>query len=175
MVKSINSFHEVELTKEKTLVICDIDETLLYYPGIESKCNVMIKDLKNILTEREFKRELNEIKIMYRTIVPPKHTDLDGFINMKNKLTNLNGKLIFLTARCKEYDNFTKNQILKVSGLKDEFEIHYTNNQMSKGEYIKNNIPLELWEQVIFIDDMDSSIESVLQLDCNIQCYKFVL
>jgi hypothetical protein len=176
MIKNISSFDEVELTKEKTLIICDIDETILYYPGIENKCNEMLKDLKNIFTEKEYKRELNEIKLVYRSFVRPEATDLDGFISLKNKLKDMDGKIILLTARNIEGDKFTRNQINQLFGEKDDIEIHYTNNkEISKGQYIKKYINLIDWNEVIFIDDLDYFINSVIELNYNIKCYKFVL
>ena len=44
---------------------------------------------------------------------------------------------------------------------------------MTKGEYIKANINLSQFDNVIFIDDYQSSIASVQALFPEIKCYLF--
>jgi hypothetical protein len=49
-------------------------------------------------------------------------------------------KLLFLTARNKSFHDNTKKQLLHIGILCEDNDIHYTNNTITKGKYIKNNI-----------------------------------
>jgi hypothetical protein len=121
---------------------------------------------------------------MSAMILKAQHTDYDGFVNMYDKVKKLNGKIIFLTARNLSGDKTTKKHLKDIGindlfGSDNEIEIHYTNNTISKGEYIKNNITTTIGEnnftQIIFIDDYESYIETVLRHYTNeeINCYLF--
>jgi hypothetical protein len=140
MNKEITTFNDIQITKNNTLIICDIDNTILYYPDCINKCLEIMKDLGDNLTEEEYKKELNDCCNIYKIINKPIHTDYNGFNNMINNIKKYNSKLLFLTARNNSSHNFTKKQLLDLDIFCDENDIHYTNNTISKGEYIKNNI-----------------------------------
>lgn len=170
MSKTISSFNEVELTNGlKYLIICDIDETILHFPNCNILCESLVKEL--MLKDEDYE---NELKFYYKNIMPPKHTDHDGFYNMVKKLNETNGKLIFLTARNLESDDWTKKHLKQIGISPDEFEIHYTCNKITKGEYIKTYIDISDWKNIIFIDDYDSYIKSVKDIYPEISCYKFI-
>ena len=46
--KVINNFNEIEIIKDKTLIICDIDKTILYHDVKKEKFIDMLKDDKKI-------------------------------------------------------------------------------------------------------------------------------
>ena len=146
--KTIKTFNDIEITNKKTLIICDIDNTILYH-------DVEIGKFINILKKDGFYgNELislaHEMMNMHCIIFPPSHTDSEGFRGLKSKL---NGKIIFLTARSKISENFTKKQFQQVGLKYEDYDIHYTDNKISKGEFIKLNIDTSIWEEIIFIDD----------------------
>jgi hypothetical protein len=172
MSKIISSFTQVELTNGlKYLIICDIDETILHFPNCDLLCENLVKDLR--LKDEDYENELKLLKFYYKNIMAPKHTDYDGFVNMLKKINETNGKLIFLTARNLESDNLTKKHLKQIGISPDEFEIHYTSNKITKGEYIRKHIDLCNWENVIFIDDYDIYIKTVTDIYPEIICYKF--
>lgn len=174
MSKIISSFYQVELLNNlKYLIICDIDGTILHFPNCNKDCREIIKDLSP--RKEDYKKELQQLKNMYINIKEPIHTDYDGFVDMLNKLNKTNSKLIFLTARTLESDILTKKHLRQIGIQPDDFEIHYTGTQISKGEYIKKYIDLSCWENIIFIDDYDSYIKSVTDIYPNIICYKFCI
>lgn len=179
MIVDINTFNDIEITKDKSLVICDIDDTLLYYPTLDYMplCIDMIKELYPYLTENDakYKKELEGLINMYKYINSPKHTDFDGFMNMSEKIKNTNGELIFLTARNETSTKLTIKQFNDIGLNYDNYKVHYTNNKISKGEYIKNNIDITQYNDVIFIDDYYSYIESVINEFNFIKCYKFTV
>jgi phosphoserine aminotransferase len=176
MNKQISSFNDINITKKNTLILCDIDDTILYYPECISKCLEIMQDLKiPFSTQEESKTEFNMLCNYYKIINKPTHTDYIGFINMVNKIKELNSKLLFLTARNKSSHNKTKEQLLHVGISCDDNDIHYTNNVTTKGEYIQNNININEWDEIIFIDDYLSYIKSVNDIFPNIICYNFIV
>ena len=94
---------------------------------------------------------------------------------MIHKLKTCNGKLLFLTARNNSFHVNTKKQLLDIGILCNDNDIHYTNNNINKGEYIKKYIDLDIWNEIIFIDDYLSFIKSVNDIFPQIICYNFFL
>lgn len=186
IVFKISTFDCVKISNNtKPLVICDIDETLLYFDRSYDKYYKMMKEDNPYFPEKEIKELAQEMYNMSIVVLKAQHTDYDGFVNMFNKVKKLNGKIIFLTARNSSSDKMTKKH-LKDVGINDlfesetEIEIHYTNNAVSKGEYIKNNIVPTIvkendFTQIIFIDDYESYIQTILEhfLQGEIECYLF--
>jgi hypothetical protein len=168
----ISTFNDISIVKNNTLVICDIDETIMHYPDCINKCKEIIKDLY-IDSEEEYNKELQSLMNMYKHIHSPSHTDYVGFINLQNKINETNSKLIYLTARNKVNHDLTKKQ-LNVIGINCcDDDVHYTDNVISKGEYIKKNIQIDLWDDIIFIDDYPSYIQTVNEALPNVRCYQF--
>ena len=183
MFTTINSFNQIELGNKKSLVICDIDETLLYWNKKSSDFYHMVIDDYNMinndcnLTDDEIEKEALEFLKMYKFIFPPIMTDNEGFNNLLNNINSMSGsKIIFLTARTndpKSNNKYTRKHF-EANGLEyDNFEINYTNNLISKGEYIKTHIDLTDYDKIIFIDDYETYIKSVKDIFPNIVCYKF--
>ena len=175
MNNQISSFNDVQITQNNTLVLCDIDDTILHYPECVNKCLEFMKDFIHELTEEEFNKDFNYFCNAYKTINKPTHTDYDGFMNMVRKIKACGGKLLFLTARKKSFHDSTKKHLSQVGISYDDNDIHYTNNTITKGEYIKQNINVDEWNEIIFIDDYLSYIKSVSDLFPQIICYNFIV
>jgi len=189
MFTTINSFNQIELKNKKSFVICDIDETLFYWNKKSTDFYHMVLDAYNVSNNNytnlcnfnnvEIEKEAHEFLKIYKFIYPPIMTDPDGFNNLLNNINLLYGsKIIFLTARkndLKTNNKFTRKHF-ETNGLKyDNFEIHYTSNLISKGQYIRENIDLTDYDEIIFIDDYEDYIKSVKDIFPNITCYKFIL
>uniref|UniRef100_A0A6C0ITH1 FCP1 homology domain-containing protein n=1 Tax=viral metagenome TaxID=1070528 RepID=A0A6C0ITH1_9ZZZZ len=156
-VKTIASFNDIQLKISRPLVICDIDETILHF-------NPTIDQTKS--------NQCNQpIKIIYE----PTHTDLDGFIELTKRINELKGKLIFLTARKKEDESYTRNNFKSIGLNYDDYKVYYTNNKISKGEYIYNYIQTSDYDNIIFIDDRADYINSVLDYMPYVDCYLFYI
>ena len=80
---------------------------------------------------------------------------------------------MLLTARSAEGDQYTRKQLTKVGINCDNLKIHYTNNMITKGEYIKSNIDISKYDEVICIDDYELYIMSILKVCPQIKCYLF--
>jgi hypothetical protein len=162
--KTISSFTQINITNLKTLVICDIDETVVTFSNGIDFCRKLADEMND---------EFEQIFRMYKNIKNPVQTDPTGFNELLNKIKVNQGQLIFLTARNESATKKTKSD-LDGSGLDYEAQpVHYTNNLISKGEYIKSNIKLDDYEKVIFIDDYTSYIQTVIDLNPQIECYLF--
>jgi hypothetical protein len=169
--KSINNFNDIEITKNKTLIICDIDNTLLYHDvKIEKFINMFKGDN---FDENEIIELANEMMNLHFRIFPPTHTDAEGFKNLIDKTNKLNGKIIFLTARSELSKDFTKKQFQQIGLNYYDYDVHYTDNKIMKGDYIKSNIDTSLWDDIIFIDDHTFNLVSVSYRFPESKCYKF--
>ncbi len=181
----ISSFDDIKINDQlRPIVICDIDETLLYFDRSYDKYYKMMKEDNPHCLEDEIKELAQGMYDMSIMVLKAQHTDKNGFINMYNNVKKLNGKIIFLTARNSSGDKTTKKHLKDVGindlfGSETEIEIYYTNNTVSKGEYIKNNIMPNIeqndFTQIIFIDDYESYIQTVLEhfSQGEIDCYLF--
>ena len=192
----ISTFNDVQI-KHNTLLICDIDDTVLYFDRSYDKYYKMMKDDHPYFPEEEIQDLAKGMYELSSSVLPALSTDADGFKQMLETIQQTNSKLIFLTARNKTSDKKTKKDLMKSNNinynmenpfgnkstdliteplaeqLAEPYPIHYTNNQMTKGEYIKANIELTNYDNIIFIDDYPSYIESVKNLFPEIKCYLF--
>jgi hypothetical protein len=178
-VQKISSFRpiiDIINSKKKTLVICDIDDTILFYDKtINYFIEFVKKDFPN-WADDSIKTEAGCYYNTYRHIATPKHTDFDGFMSMIETIKSTNNNFLFLTARTnyEKNSNITKKHFNDIGLHYDDFTIHYTNNLMSKGRYIKTNIDISSYESVIFIDDYETYIKTVTEHFPHIICYQFV-
>lgn len=169
----INTFKTVTFPQDKKpLVICDIDQTFIRPKFDYNYYYQLMKD--------EFKdpRELHEmVNCMLNgslNIGLVRQTDSEGFSLMLEKVQQLEGKLIFLTARSFLSHQKTINDLKKAALQNpEEFEIHYTGNEITKGDYIQRHNLLNGYDHHIFIDDYPQFLESALRIYPDMNCYLF--
>jgi hypothetical protein len=169
----INSFDSVNITKPNSLVICDIDNTLLYWNKKPEELYYLVEELYPGCNLEDKNTHAEQFLNMYKRIHPPSHTDSEGFDRFIKRINNMSSELVFLTARQKLTENYTKKNLSAIGIDYDKYPVYYTDNLVTKGEYIKNYIQTEKYSQIIFIDDYDSYILSVLNLFPDVICYKF--
>lgn len=178
----IKTFKDVKLDDNvKPLVICDIDHTFIRCSqSVEYFRNILYYDYKNLpsiiqtnLMKNSHKEAIDLMNRAYNTGFI-KQTDPEGFNTMLQNIERLNGKLIFLTARGILSHQKTITDLKKVGFENSEnYDIHYTNCSITKGEYIKKNNLIDGYEHISFIDDCPSFIESVRNIYPQINCYLF--
>jgi hypothetical protein len=167
----IRSFSEIVITSQRTLILCDIDDTVLKWDRTLESC--IIEAVFLFPKESEsFQRGFGQnLWIAYRETVPPIWTDQSGFMTMMGRLSP-SSRLVFLTARAGgELAHWTRHDFESLGLTYDPSGVFYTGNKMTKGKFIKNHIPLEGFERVIFIDDLQENIDSVSGNFPDIQCY----
>jgi hypothetical protein len=174
----INTFKSIVFDENtKPLVICDIDYTLLgcsvpmdkIYKFIKSDCEFLEIEESNLKNAA-----IDWRNIAYYNMGFIKQTDPGGFSEMVNTIERLGGKLIFLTARGELAHDLTIQQFINV-GIQnpEKYEFYYTNNEISKGEYIKKYELLQHYHHITFIDDYLINLFSVSELFPQINCYLF--
>ena len=159
--KKINSFNKIKIS-DNNLILCDIDETILYFNKINK--NWWNKRISYHLclsncSQTAFYNTYNEW-LNYVQKNKPKYTDKLGFFQMLFEIKNKNSKIYFITARFPEVKQITYEHL-------DHLGIDYYNNPIyfvgnrSKGDFIKNNFNLDKYNKVIFIDDNEKNLNDV--------------
>lgn len=176
MITEINYFSDIPfLDNKKTLVICDIDDTLLYFDKDFRYFYYFIKENMINLDENNVISEAIRLNNLYLNTNYAKPTDYYGFNKMMN---NVNIKIIFLTARHEISIDLTKKNFYHVGLNYDDFNVYYTNfetSKINKGDYLLMNFfDFSHYEDILFIDDSDFCLESVSRLFPEIRCYKFI-
>lgn len=172
MILQISSFRQINITKP-TLILCDIDETILTWKKNEAYfLHQQMKKNPTLSLPELYYLARNEFAI-HRSTVPPKPTDIEGFREMIQTLAlHPHSKCMFLTARSASYHTQMDFQDIGIDY--NAFVVHYTANEITKGQYIKKYIDLSSYQDVIFIDDNMEYIQSVLIEELGIRCFKFV-
>ena len=179
----IKSFQQVILDKggPPPLVICDIDHTFLkcsynldYFRQLTKQDSMFVMDVGKF--DVNYDQEAVQLMLRAYSMGFVTQTDPHGFAQLLDRVERLGGKVMFLTARGIIYHEKTIND-LKTAGLSnpERFDIHYTNGDMTKGEYLKCTKLLDgrACQNVAFIDDYPSYIQSVHQQFPWVRCYLF--
>lgn len=156
----ISSFRDVEISKN-SLVLCDIDETLLKFDEIPKnwwKEKIKENYKKYDDYEKADKCALEEWKKIINE-KNPLHTDEEGLYNMFKKLDETKSTLIFITARNIELYNVTKKHF-DYLGIDKKYRIYFLNGE-PKGEFIEKNLNHYKYHKIIFIDDTDENLTDV--------------
>ena len=177
MFKKITSFNDVNVYNN-SIIFCDIDETIIEFNGINHK---WWKSTFYKYYDETKDYELSEVKTLQEWVIhiqshKPKYTDLNGFLNLMEKINNTNSKIIFITARDKSLINLTKKHFDYLELY--NHQVHHV-GVIKKGDFIINNINLDGFDNFIFIDDLEGNIDDVktsfMSLDKHIDCYQFKL
>jgi len=169
----INTFKTIELPKDKKpIVICDID--LTFIRPVRDYIDIYNLMKPKFSDPIQLERIVNDIINMSLSFGMVKHTDYEGFTQMLERINQLGGKFLFLTARSAVSHGKTIDD-LKKAGLQnpEEFEIHYTGNEITKGQYIQRHNLLQGYDHYIFIDDYPHFLESALQIYPDMNGYLF--
>ena len=159
----ISKFSDIEI-KPNTLVLCDIDDTLLHHPAINmawvSLINMFFYLKHQQPTETENRTSMEEevrgyMNEIFRTI-PMRHTDREGFFSLLQRSTDF----AFVTARSIEAKEFTYSNLRSLDIDVDQYPVHFCGD-VPKGKYINSKFDLHKYDYVVFIDDQPSNLESV--------------
>jgi len=165
----IHSFNQVAIRGSRTLILCDIDETLLRWDKSVQDIYNGYKMLHPHLEQSTLETLSENYYSEYRTRTPAIPTDLSGFKTLLARLGA--GKMMFLTARAPSYH--TRDDLNNIGLQNYMFDIHFTANKITKGDYIKKYIDLSRYDDIVFIDDNPDYIHSVLINIPTIRCYLF--
>lgn len=172
--KQIHTFYSVDIP-ENSLVLCDIDDTVLVFPKYT---DAFYKEAYDYYTTIGYNTKMADKLVkrdweLYSSFKKPSITDKDGFFYLLEQIEKTSSKLYFLTARSDTSHQKTINDLKHVNIDCSKIQIYYTNAAL-KGNYIKNNIDLLDYNHIIFIDDNDHQLENVKKEIPLISCYKFI-
>lgn len=161
MFTEITTFFNVTL-KEKSLVMIDIDDTILKYEHLNKTWwkNTFDKHYNETADYDESdKLTLNMWKSLIHN-AEPQYVDKSGIFDLFERAKQLNCKIIFLTARCETLKIITIEHLNKLGIYIDE--IYFTPN-IEKGIVLKK-LKNEMYDEylhTISIDDHIPNLESI--------------
>jgi hypothetical protein len=172
----INSFKSIQFDDtKKPLIICDIDHTFLRCLHDFNHFYILISGGKTYNPNCKFLHQdaVDLMNLAYNQGFV-RQTDPDGFAAMVKRVEMLGGKFVFLTARGIGHHQKTLGDLRK-AGLEapENYEIHYTNNDISKGEYLKRLGIISKFQHASFIDDNPLFLASVYRIFPQVNCYLF--
>ena len=169
----IHSFREVVFTGRKVLILCDIDDTLIRW---EKNMNDFWMQANTELPTEPIETRQAYAESLWKSYhknTKPVLTDITGFTDMLNRMPSAS-KIAFLTARSGGgNEHYTKTHFASVGIPYEPGSVFYTNNEISKGEYIYRFIKTDKYDQVIFIDDLWENIITVKLYCPDIDRYLF--
>jgi hypothetical protein len=147
----------------KTLIIIDLDNTLLNYG---SRCAIQTDKL---IEQAGDLTQLNKLI--------PKINDLEGFDKLQLLTKWSESKIIFLTSRTRSQQVATRIILFK---YKIKYPVLYA-GYTSKGEYLieTNMVNLNNFNKIIVVDDLTENLDSVVhtlskkQITIPVQTFKF--
>jgi hypothetical protein len=167
---------------ENSLVLCDIDETVIVFENIDS-------DWWKRRFEFHYEKNNDYVQADEKSLIDwvdyiqnnkPHATDPGGFNRMIERIEKKRSKLHFITARNKNLENLTKEHI-EYLGMSEfgEFPIHHVGVNNCKGKYILDNFDLSFYRNILFIDDLKENIYNVIAqikpIGIPLHCYLFNL
>lgn len=177
MISEITSFSQVVLA-EKSILIFDIDETVLKYDQInQSWWNTKIKHFYEIYEDQHVaNQKAHDLWITHVDITLPEYTDKNGFFDLVNKAHKINIPIIFITARPQYLDELTIRHLNHLNI--NVGDVYYT-NRSNKGIAMENIIEINYpnINEIIFIEDSQHNIHDVINhmsgKNRTIHCYKY--
>jgi len=151
-VHKITNYDQI-IISQKSLVILDIDETILKFEGIDYKW------WENEKKENSQENVYNKW-IKYVTNNDPILLDQYQLFQLIKTIEDTNSKLIIVTARLEKNRELTIQHLEKCQIKIDSNYIYFTKQ---KGAIINNLITNEYvnYDNIIFVDDLESNIIDV--------------
>jgi hypothetical protein len=156
----IKNYDEIEI-KKKSLLVLDIDETIIKFPNINQKWwdDNYDDHYKFYDMDKARKIVLNKwIEIIES--INPQMLDEQKFNDLINTANKFKCQIIFLTARIQELKSVTEKNLISCN-------INYNNNiyySKNKGDaildFIKNKLDEDI-DNIIFVDDVLYNINCV--------------
>ena len=177
MIKTIKKFNEIEIIPN-SLVVLDIDETILKFDGIDMKW-WKNKFNKNYIVSRDYKiadklTYYDWIKIISRS--NPELVD-NNFHNFINLITENNCELILLTARSVTLKNITLEHLNQINFSFNEDKIYFNENKGDELNKIINEKYLNM-KNIIVVDDAEPNLYDIKEKipeQYNLYLYKMII
>jgi predicted secreted acid phosphatase len=158
-IHQISNYDQI-IIKKKSLVILDIDETILKFDGFD---NQWWEDQKKI-----YKDEVYNIWINNITNKDPILLDQELLFKLIKIIEDTNSKLIIVTARLEENRELTKQHLEKCQIKINNRDIYFTKQ---KGDIIYKLLINKYinYKNIIFVDDLQKNIDDIKDSLDNLQ------
>ena len=178
-MKRIGTFRDLDV-RPKSLVLLDIDETILFYENINERWWKEKVDYHVQLRKCDGPEAITHAAEDWFEHIQahlPKPTDAVGLDDLLDRIRRTNSELRFITARNPKYKHITELHLshLGLGGLSGS--VCYLGGA-SKGKYILNNIDTDKYDSIMFIDDLEHNIASVtdaMRDHARLETYQFVM
>ncbi len=175
MIIPINSFNQVQLVPN-SLIVFDIDETIISFEDIDEGwwkrtfdkyyTRTNDYDLADELSLNEWISHISNSK--------PQLLDEINFIKLITQAKELKCEMIMLTARRKFLFDITLSHITQCNIDIDSDSIYFNKNKGKELYDIVTN-KYQSFENIIFIDDVESNLEDVANTFNNLEQYSLQL
>jgi predicted esterase len=171
---NINYFTEVEIFPN-SLYVFDIDDTILFFPELP------INFWENTF-EIEYSKDSDYDKSTERTMNTwidhisnhvPVCTNIMGLSLLIEKLSAVNSKIMYVTARPKSLHQLTVKQLKDMNMQLVSYNNIHCIGDANKGEFILEHARETTYANIIFLDDMQYNIDDVIVAIPSAICYKF--
>jgi hypothetical protein len=160
-IHKINSFDQVKIHRN-SLILSDIDETILRFDQVKQEwwrnnfnSHYVIHQDYAGADSYAFGKWIEVINM-----TKPSHTDHTGFFRLLERIKKTGSDIQFVTARNSDLAPHTQKHFGNLGLNYMDFQVHHLSS-MQKGLYIESQIPTDSYDHIIFIDDLDSNINSV--------------
>jgi len=176
---SIGTFSDVEV-RPNSLVLVDIDETILFYEHIDGRW------WQERIDHHMQSRTCDRASACARAIDDwfthiqahlPRPTDAAGLETLLGQIRRSHSTLRLVTARNPKYKDITEAHLSHLGFGDLSGSVCYLSGA-SKGQYIMDNLAPGAYDSVTFIDDLEHNIASVaesLRAHPRLETFQFVM
>ena len=168
MINNINSFSEIIRPKSNTLIVLDIDETIINFPLIDKDWWDKTYDKLLPIYKENTQYQTELLWNNYISNIEPRLLDSVNLINFINKSSKNNCQIILLTARDKSISKLTIKQLLKCGFSVHPSRIYYNKNKGIELKHIVQNIFPDV-KDIIFVHDL---YENLINVHSTFNCSK---
>jgi hypothetical protein len=176
MIKHINSFSEINTIKPETLLVLDIDDTVMSFPDISKKwwSETYHKFINENYNKENAYNKTNSLWIDYIIKSKPILNDEKNFLNLLEQISINKCDLIFLTARDNSLSELTVKQLNECNLNVNPMKIFYSKYKGNELEYIIKIIYPNI-KNIIFVDDLLDNLKDVAYKFNNPKLFKYNL
>ena len=174
MYQKINKYRDIQIIPN-SLIIFDIDETILYFQGInktwwKNNFDYYYNKYQNYDKAENYALQdwLNHVNKN-----DPKLIDKKDLLNFFEQAHKLDCEIIFITARNHKLKNITEMHFLNLDISRYIHKIYYNRK---KGKLLKELLETKYtnYNNIIFIDDLKSNLDQVLYEIVNKNLYLYL-
>jgi hypothetical protein len=174
MIKNINSFSQIDSIKPNSLVVLDIDDTIMKFQHVDTE---WWDKIYNQLLPTYKENTYTQVELLWTDYVSnnkPVVQDKENLYKFLDTITIRNCQLILLTARDKSISLLTTKH-LKECGIDMHWSrIFYSRNKGSELKYIVSTIFPEI-QNIIFVDDLIENLIDIQTVFNTVELSKYNL